>query len=214
MTVLASTILDRVSSTLLDTAQRTWSQAEKISYVNEALKATAQIHNDFFVVEASFTPAVGAEQVLPDDGVGLIDIPRNTGGRIVTQVDKTLLDEAARFWPASTKEPVVEHFTFDPRNPRRFVLFPPNNGAGAVDMIYGAVPPDVTAPTDVIDVQSSYEPALVQYTLYCCWTKNAKRQDLAKASACYQQWGMLLGMDSKTITAMTPKVAAQQGTTT
>lgn len=213
MTITASTVLDRVSGALLDTAQRTWSQAEKVGYLNEALAATAAAHNDFYTVTTPFTVAPGEEQALPVDGVGLIDIPRNTGGRVVTQVDKSLLAESSRFWPATTRVRGVEHFTFDPRTPRRFVIFPPNNGAGIVDLIYAAVPPTIDDPTDVIPVNASYEPALVQYVLACCWSKNSKRQDLTKTNAAMSTWGSLLGLDTKTITMMTPKVAAQPGTT-
>lgn len=213
MSILASTILSSVATTLLDGAQRTWGEDEKLNYLNEALRATAAVHNDFYVVALPFALAVGEEQSIPGDGVGLIDVPRNTGGRVVTQVDKGLLDESNRFWPAATKQSVVEHFTFDARNPRRFVVFPPNNGTGIVDLIYAATPPQVNYTQETIDVQASYEPALIQYVLSRCWAKNSKRQDLVKSGACLQQWGTLLGLDSKTVAAMTPKVAAQPGTT-
>ena len=145
MTIQASTILDSVSGTLLDTAERTWSADEKLGYLNEAMRATAAARPaDFYVVENPLTLVAGVIQNLPVDGILLIDIPRNSdGGRIITQVDKGLLDEANRFWPAGTQEAVVEHFTFDPRNPRRFVAYPPNDGTGVVDLVYGAVPPQI-----------------------------------------------------------------------
>lgn len=213
MSFLASVVLNRAAQTLLDVSQRTWSSAEKIGYLNEALAATAAADNDFYVVTSSFAPAAGVEQALPADGVGLIDVPRNTGGRPVTQVDRSLLDEATRFGTPSPSA-AVEHFTFDSRSPRRFVIYPPNTGAGHIDIVYAAVPATVVTAGDTIAVNASYEPALVQYVLACCWAKNSKRQDLAKSSACLQQWGGLLGLDAKTIVKMTPKVAMQPGTTT
>lgn len=208
----ASTILESVTITLLDTAERTWGPSEKLRYLNEALRATAFVKPDMYVVELARTLAVGEAQQLPDDAVALFDIPRNTGGRVVTQVDKGLLDESNRFWPASTKVAVVEHFTYDPRYPRRFVVFPPNNGAGVVDINYGAVPPQVMYATEDIDVPASYETALIQFVLGKCYAKNSKRQDLSKSAACMQQWGSLLGVKSNAQNAASPKVAAQPGT--
>lgn len=213
MTISAATILDSVSVTLLDTAQRTWRADEKLGYLNEALRATAFAKPDFYVVQFEFTPAAGEQQSLPADGVAVIDVPRNTGGRVVTQVDKGLLDESNRFWPAATQQAVVEHFTLDPRNPRRFVLFPPNDGTGLLDLIYGAVPPQVMYPEEEIDVAASYETPLIQFVLSKCWAKNSKRGDLSKATACMQSWGSLLGVKSQAQVAVAPKVAAQPGST-
>lgn len=216
MSILASTILDSVATTLLDGAQRTWSEDEKLAYLNQALQATAGAKpTDFYVVQLAWTLAAGVEQTIPDDGVVLIDITRNAIGlkRIVTQVDKDLLAESARFWPAATQVPGVEHYTFDPRNPRRFTVFPPNNGAGQIEMVYGAVPPQVNYVQETIDVSPVYAPPLIQYVLSRCWAKNSKRQDLSKSAACIQQWGAMLGLKSTAILAATPKVAAQPGTT-
>lgn len=208
----ASTILDTVTTTLLDAAERTWKPSEKLAYLNEALRATAFAKPDFYVVQLALTLAAGEQQNCPADAVAFIDVPRNTGGRIVTQVDKGLLDESNRFWPAATQEAVVEHYTFDPRNPRRFVVSPPNNGAGIVDLIYGAIPPQVMYATEEIDVPASYETPLVQFVLGKCYAKNSKRQDLSKSTACMQQWGTLLGVKSSAQSAVAPKVAAQPGT--
>jgi hypothetical protein len=212
VTLSAATILDSAATTLLDTSGRTWSADEKLGYLNEALRATAFVKPDMYVVQTPFTLAAGEQQVLPTDGVALIDIPRNTGGRVITQVDKGLLDEANRFWPAATQEVVVEHFTEDPRNPRRFVVYPPNDGTGVVDLIYGAVPPQVMYAAEEIDIPASYEAPMIQYVLSRCWAKNSKRQDLAKSADCKQQWGTLLGVKSQGQVAVAPKVAAQPGT--
>lgn len=215
MSILASTILDTVATSLLDGAQRTWTEDEKISYLNQALQATAAAKPaDFYVVQLAWTLAAGEEQRIPDDGIVLIDVTRNAIGaqRIVTQVDKDLLAESARFWPAATRVPGVEHYTFDPRNPRRFTVFPPNDGAGQVELVYGAVPPQVNYSQEVIDVSPAYAPPLIQYVLSRCWAKNSKRMDTAKSAACMQAWGALLGLKSTANLAATPKVAAQPGT--
>ncbi len=214
MTINAATIIDSAAGTLLDRAHRTWSASDLLAYLNEALRATAGVQPPgFYVVQTEFTPAIGEEQHLPADGVSLIDVPRNTGGRIVTQVDKGLLDESNRFWPAATKTAVVEHYTSDPRNPLRFVVFPPNSGAGLLDLIYNAVPPQVMYATEDIDVPANYESPLIQFILARCYAKNTKRQDLTKSAAAMQQWGTMLGVSANARTASTPKVVAQPGTT-
>ena len=214
MTIQAATVLDSAATTLLDVAHRTWPADELLDYLNEGMRATAVARpTDFYVVENAVTLAVGVIQNVPADGITLIDIPRNTGGRVITQVDKGLLDEADRFWPAATKETVVEHFTFDPRNPRRFVAFPPNDGTGIVDMVYGAFPPQVMYPEEDLPVIDSYQSPLINFVLAKAYSKNSKRQDLTKTTAYMQMWGQQLGLDAQSIAATESKVASSPGTT-
>ncbi len=216
--IQASTILDSVSRTLLDTAERTWGPDEKLDYLNEAMRATAAARPaDFYVIETAVTLAAGVIQALPADGFLLIDVPRNSAtgpnpGRVVTQVDKGLLDESDRFWPRGTQQAEVEHFTFDPRNPRRFVCFPPNDGTGVVDMVYGAVPPQIMYAAEEMQVPDIYQTPLEQFVIGKCYAKNSKRQDLAKSAAAMQAWGQALGLDSNAIGAASTKVAASPGT--
>ena len=220
--ILAATILDSVATTLLDVAHRTWPAPDLLGYLNEAMNATAAARPaDFYVLEQPFLLVAGVVQNLPTDAIVLIDVPRNSSTapsgvipstQIVTQVDKSLLDESNRFWPAGTPQAEVEHFTFDPRNPRRFVCFPPNDGNGAVDIVYGAVPPALMYDTDEMPCPDSYQTPLTNFVLAKCYAKNSKRQDLAKSGAYMQQWGQALGLESQAIAAASTKVAAAPGT--
>lgn len=215
----ASTILDSVSGTLLDTAERTWTSDEKLGYLNEALRATALVKADFYVVETSVALVAGVKQSVPDDGVSLIDIPRNTfnasaqPGRIITQVDKSLLDESNRFWPAGTAQMTIEHYTEDPRNPRKFIVFPPSDGTSVVDMVYGAIPPQVMYPAEEMDVNDIYQVPLTDFVLSKCYAKNSKRQDLTKSAAYMQSWAKSVGARSSAQIAVAPRVASEPGTT-
>ncbi len=211
--MIASIILDSVSVTLLDRAHRTWTEADLIGFLNEALRGTAGVKADMYTVQAPFTPAAGVLQLLPSDAVGLIDITRNLGGRnrVVTQVDEGLLEEANRFWPAATEQAEVEHFTADPRNPLRFRVFPPNDGAGSIEVLYGAVPPTINYPDDEIQVPDLYQPALTNFMLSRAYAMNSKRQDLAKASYYMQQWGNLVGLKSQSQIAIAPRVSQSPG---
>jgi len=212
MALTATTLIDSVSGIALDTANRTWSRDEWLEYLNEALRTTALVHTDIYVVQAELTLAAGEQQEIPADGTGLVDVPRNTGGRVVTQVDKGLLDESSRFWPAGTQEATVQHFTADPRNPLRFVVFPPNDGTGIIDLIYTATPPQLMYEAEELVVPDSYQAPLQNFMLGKAYQKNSKRQDLAKAGAYMGQWGQLLGLDATQTAAAMPKVAAQPGT--
>jgi hypothetical protein len=213
MTILAATITDEAAALLLDTAHRTWPAADLLGYLNEALRATAFVKPDMYTVQTNFTPVAGVIQSLPSDGVALIDITRNLTGRnrVVTQVDEGLLEEANRFWPAATPQAEVEHFTADPRNPRRFRVFPPANGIGSIEIVYGAVPPELTDASQPIAVPDSYQTILLDFVLARAYSKNSKKQDLAKASYYRQNWAAALGLKSQAQIAIAPHVAQSPG---
>lgn len=200
--------------TLIDAAKVTWSDLELLGYLNEALTALVFVKPDAHTTQAFVTLASGELQELPASAVALLDISRNSdanGGRVITQVDEALLKEASRFWPAGTKQAEVEHFTADPRNARRFRVYPPNNGSGSVEILYGSVPAALTALTDALPVPDSYQNALVCFVLAKAYAKNSKKQDLTKSSGYMQQWGQMLGLKSKAQVAVAPRVTDSPG---
>lgn len=211
--MIASDLLDPVAATLLDTAHRTWSFDDLMGYLTEALRATAGAKPNMYVVQAPFTVAAGVLQTIPSDGVALFNITRNIGGRnrVVTEVNDDLLEEANRFWPNATQQAEVEHYTADPRTPLHFRVFPPNDGTGNVEIVYGAVPPPILYPTQELLVTDSFQAPLTNFVLSRAYAKNSKRQDLAKASYYMQQWAAFVGLKSQAMLAVAPRVSQSQG---
>jgi hypothetical protein len=212
MSVAVGPLLDSVSVTLLDTARRTWELHELVGYLNEFMAATANIKPDMYTRQEFVTPVAGISQIIPTDGVALLDIIQNASGKVITQVDAGLLDEANRFWPAATQTSIVEHFAADPRDPRRFNVTPPNDGTGSIQVLYGAVPPDATGSSaEDLPIAPSYLAPAINYVLGKCYAKTSKRQDLVKAQAYMSQWAASIGMKSKAQVAVAPKVAVSEG---
>lgn len=214
MALTAATIVTDGCVTLLDSAYTAWPLAERIGYLNEAIRATILVKPDAYPVRGAVTPAAGTVQTLPDGGVALIDILHNTTGRkrAVTVCGLEMLQEANRFWPAATQQAEVENYAYDPRDPRRYMVFPPNNGAGSIYMVYGGTPAALTAAGDTLPLPDAYQPALLAYVLSRCYAKNSQRQDLAKAQAYRAEWGQFLGMKSQAQVIVAPKTSAQPGT--
>lgn len=210
------TVADVVSSaryTLLDPAPAvTWLDAEMIEYVNEALEATSAVKTDLYIVRENLEMVAGSLQELPANGIALVDILENTyGGGPVSVVDKDLLDACNRFLTAADQEREVEHFTADPRDPRRFLVSPPNDGTGEVRAVYAIVHPAVTALADEVNIDSIYKPVLIDYVLHRAYSKNCQRQDLTKSSFHMQRWGQALGLNTRSQAAIAPKVSVSEG---
>jgi len=210
MTITAATILDSVRKTTLDGAARAYSNDELLMFLTEALRSTAGEKLDFYTKCEFVTLVAGELQQIPADGVGVLNVIRNSvanGGRVITQVQRDLLNEASRFWPAGTRQAQVEHFTTDPRDPLRYQVFPPNNGAGSVELLYGACPPEVTSVDQEMVVLDVYEGALVNYVLAKCYGVSSKKQDLAKFNGYMGQYRQTMGLKTKSQYALAPRVA-------
>jgi len=212
---VALTVADVVTTargTLLDAAAVAWSDAELVRYTNEALRATSAVKPDLYTKRENVEMDGGSLQQLPADGISLIDVFENTySGTPVTLVDKELLDECNRFLTPADRERDVQHYTADPRDPRRFVVTPPNDGTGEVRTMYGAVHPAVTSTADDLLVDDIYQPLLVNYVLHRAYAKNSKRQDLTKSGFHMQQWAQAVGLNTKAQTAIAPKVSVSEG---
>jgi hypothetical protein len=200
--------------TLIDAAKVTWSDVELLGYLNEGIRATVFLKPDTNVVRDYVTLAAGDRQELPAGGVAVLDVLQNSvakGGRNITQVDESLLDECNRFWPAGTRVPQVEHYTADPRDPRRFRVFPPNDGTGSVEVMYGALPTPIAAIGDAVPMSDSYQAALIAFVLSKAYAKNSTKQDLGKSDRYVNQWQGMLGVKSKAQFAVAPKVSQEPG---
>lgn len=205
--MLASDIFATVRKTSLDGAATAYSNADMCSFLTEALRSLANDKADAYVRDIPHSLVAGENQTLPDDGTALFDVPCNVGGRTVTMVLRELLAEASRFWPAGTRVATVEHYTYDPRTPKLFKVFPPNNGAGNVEIVYGAVPPAVTDPEQELVVADTYMGPLVSYVLSKCYGVNSKKADLVKHSAYLTEYRQQLGLRTTSVRATAPKVA-------
>lgn len=212
MTILAGVIVTEAAIQLVDQAHVTWTEAQLLGYLNEALRATALVKPDLVTKQELLTLAAGVLQNLPADGIALIDIKRNgTAGRVISEVDQQLLDECQRFWPAGTAEAVVEHYTTNATTPRQFDVYPPNDGTGQVMALYGVVPPVMSAVGTTLPVLEIYQQPLVQYVVSRAYAANTKRADLTKEAAAMQNWARAIGAKSQAQVAISPKVASQPG---
>jgi hypothetical protein len=119
-------------------------------------------------------------------------------------------------WYNLTGVTEIKHYTYDPREPRIFYVYPPAAAANAsVELIYSAYPTDITEPnstalytavTGNVSVADIYVNALVNYILYRAYSKDSENtQNAALASSFYQLYQSLLGIELSGTTGVAPK---------
>lgn len=208
MAVLVTTIIERVAKTLIDDAMVGWTEAELYDYYNAGQSAISNAKPDAYTVQQLVSLTAGVVQETPSDCVSLLAIYYNASGLTINQVGLDLLNQANRLWPARTPDSEVEEFVVDQRNPRRFLVNPPNDGTGSVMMLYGADPPAaaVGSPSTVMALPDIYQNALWAFTLALAYAKNTKRQDLVKSNSYLALFNQFVGIRAASQIAQAPKL--------
>ena len=217
MPIAAQSIIRRVVETLQDTTSIRWPVAELVRYLNDGQREVIVHRPDAMVTNASLSLAAGTKQGLPANGAKLIDVVRNSAGnkRAIRMCAREILDAQSPGWHNLAGVTEIVHFMFDPRDPKVFYVYPPAAAAGAaVDLVYSALPADITEPaagTDFSAVSGSlsvpdiYSNALQDYVLYRAYTKDSQYAgNEARAQARYAAFANALGIEIKATVAIAP----------
>jgi hypothetical protein len=210
MTTAMQYIVDNMRTELFDPAPGSgWSDDELVAYLNEGVQATCAAKPDVAVQSVDVTLAAGTDQPLPADAIQLFDILYNVvSGKVITQVDKAMLESADPNWKARTPTTDIEHYEIDQRKPRRFTVYPPSNGASSVRMQYGAIPGLVVI-GDNFPLADIYVPAVVSYAMAKAFGKPSQRvgASIEKVSMYRQQWAQLIGLKTQVQATNTARVS-------
>lgn len=174
MAVLASTVLDNARILLNDTDDGgiRWQDAELLAWLNEAMAEVVRIAPQASAKTLDHELIPGTLQSIPDDGVQLINIFRNApNGRVIRIVDAAIMDNERPTWHQDPMSSAAIRYSFDPRSPRTFSVYPPNDGTGRVSLVYSAAPTIVTSKTQNISVPDIYAAPLTNYICYRAWLK-------------------------------------------
>lgn len=179
-TIVASTIIDKAATQLLDQGNTRWTRPELLGWLNDGQRQitlmSPQTNNKVSTVQL----AVGTRQTLPADGWSLLDVFRYMGtdgtkpGRAIRLVSRELIDAYNPNWHAAAKTDAPQNFLFDDQDQTAFYVYPPNTGRGYAQINYAAVPADLANENAAISVNDIYQTTLLDYILYRANSKDAE----------------------------------------
>jgi hypothetical protein len=227
MPITAQSIVRRVVETLQDNTSVRWPVNELVRYLNDGQREIILYRPDAMVTNAAVTLAAGSKQALPTNGAKLIEVVRNTSGnkRSVRLVNREILDSQSPGWHNITGATEILHFMYDPRDPKIFYVYPPAAASGAsLDVVYAALPTDVTEPADGalytavsgnISVPDIYGNVLQDYILYRSYSKDSEYAGNAqRAQAHYGAFANALGIEMKATVNFQPNTVANPNRST
>lgn len=218
MAISAQSIIHRVVDILQDTTSVRWPVPELVRYLNDGQREVVLYRPDATIKSATVACAAGAKQALPSDGAKLIDVIRNSasGGtnKAVRLVAREVLDAQIPNWYGLSGELDVVHYTYDPRDPKTFFVYPPALTTTRVDITYSAFPTDVTEPADGstyddvagnMDLPDIYGNVVTDYILYRAYSKDSEYAGNAqRAQAHYGAFANALNIEVQGTTGVAP----------
>ena len=189
-TVKVAEILNRAKTLLQDTTSVRWPLVELQLWLNDSYRDIINIRPDANTQTGTFTCSVGARQNITavfSSALRLIDVVRNVAATsdqsAVRITNRHMLDDQRRTWYADTPVVSVQHYMFDPRLPKEFLLYPPAAVTAELEVVYSSVPAghelteaqlgDVST-ADTISVDDSFAGAILDYVLYRAYSKDAE----------------------------------------
>lgn len=177
----ASDVITRVRNIVndADSSNYRWTDAEMIDAINDAQGLIAIHRPDAFPVDEVATLVAGTKQTLPTGGYRLMDVIRNIGsdgvtpGRAIRPTDRDTLDAYDPYWHTNTKKSEVKNFLYDERNVNVYYVNPPVNAGVKAQILYAKRPTAVAAKTDDLSIADSYFEAVVLFTLFRAYAKEA-----------------------------------------
>lgn len=216
--VTAATLIDSAATALQDASSVRWPRAELLGYLNDGQRETVIKKPNAYVIHSQAPLIAGSRQRLPStdgavaiDPIQLLDVPRNSTGRVVRLVERDMLDALNPDWHSLAQTLLVQHYCYAATDPKTFWVYPPNNGLGCVDVTCSAAPPAVATEGALIALDDIYQGALLDYVIYRAWKKDAEyAADPARAAAHYASFAAALGAKTGYEAAGSPTALAQQ----
>ena len=220
-TVLVRDLITRAQTILQDTTSTRWPVEELIGWLNDSYREIILARPDANSETGTFTCEQGTRQNLARASGGfpnalrLLDVVRNVAStsskRAIRHIDRQILDDQRRGWHAETPTVNVEHFMFDPRLPRSFLVYPPATSQAQLEVVFSSVPlahtvADAESSSATIRIVDSYANAMLDYILYRAYTKDAEyAANAQRATAHYQAMATALGIKTQTDLGVDPK---------
>lgn len=166
--MLAQEIITAVRRLLIDegvTPQ--YANSYILDLINEATPAILSLKPTAHTTTESKDLNSGVRQTLPAGAIYLHDVIANSNSAVVIRrIEESQLDIFQSNWRSVSFTTNVEHYMYDETDPRAFLVYPPNNGSGSVQLRVTKIPSKIVDENDTMTLPDDFKPAYIYYVMY------------------------------------------------
>ena len=207
-TLTGANLIARIQNILQDTTSVRWPQSELLQYINDAQREVVNLRPESSATTDNVALVTGTAQTIPTTGLRLIKVVRNmsdasggaSGKRAIRLVDVDVLNSQEPQWHDPTvtgdaaHQTTPKHYIFDEDDPRRYYVYPGVAGDAFVEIVYSGAPTDLSAVGSTMYVDDIFANALIDYTLFRCYLKDAEfAGNQQRAATHYQLFAASVG---------------------
>lgn len=168
----AIAVIAKARLLLSDPGKVRWSDQDLLGWLNSAQLAIVAVRPDAKSVRVDMLLAAGAEQALPAEGLRLLSVLHNVGGRGITLISRDELEAGDLYWQTAKPRDQVKHYMFDADTPRLFDVYPPAVAGTKVRVSMATTPKACETLTSNIDLDDLYEGALIDGVCSRAWMQD------------------------------------------
>lgn len=210
-TKTARSVVDKAKILLLDATGVRWPDTELIQWHNAGQVEIVKFKPQITARPVTFSCAAGRRQSLPEAALLLIDVP----GSSIAPVRMIDAEMAKDLFPAGWPAGPIAYFSYNPKVPRSFEVYPDATDAASLPIIYSERPADCTlaqhdgvetgSPDSVLSIPDEEENELLDYILYRAFSKDAEYVMDGRAAAQYRLFLAALGVKAPAETNSRPQ---------
>lgn len=218
ITTVGDLIENRIKTTLQENSAEgvRWQNAELLGWLNESYQMIVSIRPDANPVNDDITLIEGTKQSIPTAGTRLLGVMRCThpdsNMGVIQVCERATIDATRPGWHAEDKTRDIEYFIYDELDPTRFYIYPPALSGATIEALWTQVPTphEDYAKAEVIKLDDSYAPAIVDWVLYRAYLKDADfSANSQRAAGHYQAFNHAMGQKHKLDYAVSPNTPTQ-----
>lgn len=181
-TITGQTIATKVQKLLHDETAVRWTEDELVGWINSAQKEVVLYKPNSITRTLAYQLDPGTFQNVADKAgfanvIQLLDVvrsPATGGGRALTNISREILDSTLPDWHNATATAVPLHYIHNPLDPKNFYVYPPNTGAGSVQILVAVEPTDLSSLASTLSLDSIYESVVIDYVMYRAFSKDTE----------------------------------------
>ncbi len=198
-------LIKSLSFVLNDTAEITYPRPDLISAINNGCRMVALVRPDSSSETEYVTLKAGAKQTLPDKALRLFDSCYSENGQPIEMINRKDLDRLLPHWMETEPNNQITEVMYDERVPNTFFTYPPAVESTTIELSYSIMPEEVTDPDDVFPLVTKYVPAVMEWTFYLMFSRDAENsQNQQRAADHRTQFYQMLNAKTQTDALFAP----------